>query len=148
MLKDHKHLGCRTHPENRNFPGWQRTRMPTEVQEIHNLVPGKKRVSSIIRWPKDDRRWGEIRTASPLGNENQKQLERNAALERDGYVHHRNTVKVKGSSLSEGEVTVVSRTNLLPGKFVCRLWPGWRGFWFAYCQKWSGRRDSKTLLDF
>jgi len=27
-------------------------------------------------------------------------------------------VKVKGASLSEGEVTVVSRTNLLPGKFL------------------------------
>ena len=67
----------------------------------------------------DDRRRGEIITASPLGNENQKQSERNAALERDGYVHHRKTVKVKGSSLSEDEVTVLSRTNQLPGKFLC-----------------------------
>jgi len=49
----------------------------------------------------DDRRRGEIITASPLGNENQKQSERNAALERDGYVHHRKTVKVKSSSLSK-----------------------------------------------
>jgi len=69
----------------------------------------------------DDRRRGVIITASPLGNENQKQSERNAALERDGYVHHRNTVKVKGASLSEGEVTVVSRTNLIPGKFLSNL---------------------------
>jgi hypothetical protein len=69
----------------------------------------------------DDRRRGEIRTASPLGNENQKQSERNAALERDGYVHHRNTGKVKGSSLSESEVTVISRTNLLPGKFLVEI---------------------------
>ena len=70
----------------------------------------------------DDRRRGEILTVSPLGNENQKQLERNAALERDGYVHHRNTVKVKGASFGESEVTVVSRTNLLPGNFLLSLW--------------------------
>ena len=75
----------------------------------------------LIRWPKDDRRRGEIITASPLGNENQKQSERNAALERDGYVHHRHTVKVKSSSLSEGEVTVISRANLLPGKFLINV---------------------------
>jgi len=66
----------------------------------------------------DDRRQGEIITASPLGNENQKPSDRNAALERDGYVHHRNTVKVKSPSLSEGEVTVISRTKLLPGKLL------------------------------
>ena len=66
----------------------------------------------------DESRLGEIKTASRLGNENQKQSERNAAFERDGYVHHRNTVKVKCSSLSEGEVTVISGPNLLPGKYL------------------------------
>ena len=65
----------------------------------------------------DDRRRGVIITASRLGNENQKQSERNAAFERDGYVHHRNTVKVKCSSLREGQVTVISGPNLLPGKY-------------------------------
>jgi hypothetical protein len=39
----------------------------------------------------------------------------------DGYVHHRNTVKVKGASFSEGEVTVVSRTNRLSGKFLFEI---------------------------
>ena len=68
----------------------------------------------------DDRRRGVIITASRLGNENQKQSERNAAFERDGYVHHRNTVKVKCSSLSEGEVTVISGPNLLPGKYLVK----------------------------
>ena len=71
----------------RNLPGWKCTRMPTAGQGPHSLVPGSKRIA-IHPMAEDDRRRGEIITASPLGNENQKQLEQNAALEQDGYVHH------------------------------------------------------------